>query len=60
MKAIASLTNEPMSLMQNTDKSEVNTQILVSEVTEVEPVKYEIMWARVPKRENELVALFFM
>jgi hypothetical protein len=36
--------------MQITDKSEVNIKILVSEVTEVEPEKYERMWARVPKR----------
>jgi hypothetical protein len=50
MTAIASLTNEPMSLMQITDKGEVNIKMLVSEVTEVEPVKYEMIWARESKR----------
>jgi hypothetical protein len=50
MKAIASLTNELMSLMQITDKGEVNIKILVSEVTGIELVKYEMMWARESKR----------
>ncbi|MFT5900719.1 MAG: hypothetical protein ACI97K_003391 [Glaciecola sp.] len=50
MKAVESLTSEPMFSMQITDKGEVNIMIFVSEVTKIEPVKYERMCTMESKR----------
>jgi acyl-coenzyme A thioesterase PaaI-like protein len=50
MTAVASLTDEQIALMQNTDKGEVNVKVQVTDATGIEPVECEMIWAWVPKR----------
>lgn len=50
MTAVASLTDQQIALMQNTDKGEVNVQVVVTDATGFEPVICEMIWAWVAKR----------
>lgn len=50
MTAVASLTDQQIALMQNTDKGEVNVQVVVTDATGIEPVICEMIWAWVAKR----------
>ncbi len=50
MTAVASLTDEQMTLMQTAQKGEVNVKVHVTDATGIESVECEIIWAWVPKR----------
>lgn len=50
MTAVASLTDEQISLMQTAEKGEVNVKIQVTDATGIEPLKCEMIWAWVPKK----------
>lgn len=50
MTAVASLTDQQIALMQNTDKGEVIVQVVVTDATGIEPVICEMIWAWVAKR----------
>lgn len=50
MTAVASLTEEQICLMQTTEKGEVNVAVVVTDVTGIEPLKCEMIWAWVPKK----------
>ena len=51
MTAVASLTDEQIELMQNTDKGEINVQVVVTDATGIEPLVCEMIWAWVPKKK---------
>ena len=51
MMAVASLTDEQITLMQNTDKGEVNVKVKVTDATGIEPLECVMIWAWVPKRK---------
>jgi acyl-coenzyme A thioesterase PaaI-like protein len=51
MTAVATLTDEQIALMQTSDKGEVNVQVVVTDVTGIEPLLCEMIWAWVPKKK---------
>ena len=50
MTAIASLTDEQITLMQTADRGEVNVKVKITDVTGIEPLECEMIWAWVPKK----------
>tara|TARA_R110002012_G_scaffold180507_1_gene346326 strand:+ start:412 stop:915 length:504 start_codon:yes stop_codon:yes gene_type:complete len=50
MKAIATLTDEQIALLEEQEKGEVNVHVKVTDATGIEPVECEMIWAWVPKR----------
>ena len=50
MTAVASLTDEQITLMQTTDKGEVNVKVQVTDAKGIEPLECEMIWAWVPKK----------
>jgi acyl-coenzyme A thioesterase PaaI-like protein len=50
MKAIAVLTDEQVTLLNEREKGEINVQVKVTDETGIEPVVCEMIWAWVPKR----------
>ena len=50
MIAVASLTDEQITLMQTTDKGEVNVKVQVTDAKGIEPLECEMIWAWVPKK----------
>jgi len=50
MTAVASLTEDQIALMQTAEKGEVNVKVQVTDVTGIEPIECEMIWAWVPKR----------
>jgi acyl-coenzyme A thioesterase PaaI-like protein len=50
MTAVASLTEQQIELMQTADKGEVKVKVQVTDVTGIEPVECEMIWAWVAKR----------
>jgi acyl-coenzyme A thioesterase PaaI-like protein len=48
--AVASLTDEQITLMQTTEKGEVNVQVIVTDSAGIEPLKCEMIWAWVSKK----------
>ena len=50
MTATASLTDEQISLMQTADKGEVNVKVNITDITGIEPLECEMIWAWVPKK----------
>lgn len=50
MMAVASLTDEQITLMQTAEKGEVNVKVQVTDATGIEPVECEMIWAWVAKR----------
>ncbi|WP_158768753.1 DUF4442 domain-containing protein [Paraglaciecola sp. L1A13] len=50
MTAVATLTHEQVTLLNQQDKGEINVQIKVTDANGIEPVECEMIWAWVPKR----------
>jgi acyl-coenzyme A thioesterase PaaI-like protein len=50
MTAVASLTDEQITLMQTADKGEVNVKVQVTDATGIVPIECEMIWAWVAKR----------
>lgn len=51
MTAVATLTDEQIELMQTSDKGEINVAVKVTDVTGIEPVICEMIWAWVNKNK---------
>jgi acyl-coenzyme A thioesterase PaaI-like protein len=49
MTAVASLTDEQITLMQTAEKGEVNVKVTVTDATGIEPLECEMIWAWIPK-----------
>lgn len=49
MTAVASLTDEQITLMQTADKGEINVKVQVTDATGIEPLKCEMIWAWITK-----------
>jgi acyl-coenzyme A thioesterase PaaI-like protein len=52
MTAVASLTDEQITLMQTAEKGEVNVKITVTDASGIEPLICEMIWAWVPKKSK--------
>lgn len=50
MIAVASLTDEQITLMQIAEKGEVNVKVKVTDAKGIEPIECEMIWAWVPKK----------
>lgn len=48
--AVASLTDAQIALMQTSEKGEVKVKVHVTDVTGIEPIECEMIWAWVAKR----------
>ena len=50
MKAIATLTDEQIALLEVQEKGEISVHVKVTDAAGIEPVECEMIWAWVPKR----------
>lgn len=50
MQATAHLTDEQIELLQTEEKGEINVAVTVTDITGIEPVLCEMIWAWVPKK----------